>query len=99
MVSALWALQGAPERSGLLAAASRRERFRVCNCRISSCLSEKLAEQWMVELVPGSSRSDQQARFNEALEIVMRILLRERRWIEFALLGQRCGSQKRNFLL
>jgi len=62
-------------------------------------LSKELAEEWVVERVPGSSRSDQQACFDEPLEILMWILLRERRWIELALLSQRGGSQERNFLL
>jgi hypothetical protein len=35
-------------------AMSRRERFRVCSCLGSFCLSEELAEQLVVELVAAS---------------------------------------------
>src|SRR2546430_17539758 len=66
MDSALWVLQGRPGRGGKLAAASRHERFRVCSCCVSLCLSEELAEEWVVQLVAPSSCADQHAFLNEA---------------------------------
>src|SRR6266576_791612 len=39
-----------PGRGGKLAAASRRERFRVCSCSGSFCLAQELAKEWVVEL-------------------------------------------------
>ena len=44
MESALWVRQGKPGRGGKLAAASRRERFRLCSGSGSLFLLEKLAE-------------------------------------------------------
>jgi len=70
MESALWVMQGRPGRGGQLAAASRRERFRLCSCCVSLCLSEELAEQWVVKLVAASSRADQHAFLNEAREML-----------------------------
>ena len=87
-----------PGRGGKLAAASRREGFRVCSCSGSFCLSQELAKQRVVESVAGSSCADQQACFDEALEVLMRIFLRERCGVELALVGQRSGTQERNFL-
>ena len=66
MDSALWVMQGAPGRSGKLAAASRRERFRFCSCSGSFCLTQELAEKWVVQLVAPSSCADQHAFLNEA---------------------------------
>jgi len=66
MESALWVLQGRPGRGGQLAAASRGERFRACSCCASLCLSEELAEEWVVQLVAPSSCADQHAFLNEA---------------------------------
>ena len=52
-------LQGMPERGGKLAAAFRRERLRFCGCCVSFCLSQKLAEERVVEPVSPSSCADQ----------------------------------------
>src|ERR1700739_5010256 len=97
MVSALWVVQGSPERGGKLAAAFRRERFRFCGCCGSLCLSEKLAEERVVEPVSSSSRTDQQACFGEALKILIVELLDERRRVEFVLIVCRDCLQKRQF--
>jgi hypothetical protein len=59
MVSALWVVQETPGHGGKLASASRRERFRFCSCCGSLCLSEKLAEERVVEPVSASSCADQ----------------------------------------
>ena len=59
MDSALWVAQGRPGRGGKLSAASRRERFRFCSCSASLCLSEEVAEEWVVELVPASPCANQ----------------------------------------
>jgi hypothetical protein len=59
-------MQGTPGRGGNLAAASRRERFRVCSCSGSFCLPQELAKEWVVELVAPSSCADQHAFINEA---------------------------------
>ena len=70
MDSALWVLQGMPGRGGKLAAASRRECFRVCSCSASLCLSEELAKKWVIQLVPSSSRADQEAFLKEAGQVL-----------------------------
>jgi hypothetical protein len=66
MVSALWVMQGTPECGGKLAAASRRERFRFCSCSASLCLPEELAKKWVIQLVPSSTRADQESFLKEA---------------------------------
>jgi hypothetical protein len=59
-----------PGRGGKLAAASRRERFRVCSCSGSFCLPQELAKEWVIQLVPSSSRADQKAFLKEAGEVL-----------------------------
>ena len=70
MESALWVLQGMPGRGGKLAAASRRERFRFCSCSASFCLPEELAKKWVIQLVPSSSRADQEVFLKEAGQVL-----------------------------
>ncbi len=55
MESALWVMQGSRDAAALLGAASRLERFRFGSCPVSLCLSEELAEEWVVELVAAAS--------------------------------------------
>jgi hypothetical protein len=59
-----------PGRGGKLAAASRRERFRVCSCSASFCLPEEFAKEWVIQLVPSSSRADQEAFLKEAGQVL-----------------------------
>ena len=70
MDSALWVAQGRPGCGGKLAAASRRERFRFCTCSASFCLPEELAKKLVIQLVPSSSRADQEAFLKEAGEVL-----------------------------
>lgn len=58
MGSALWVMQGAP-RPGA-------DGSRLCGRSRSFCLSQELAEQWVVQLVAASSCADQHAFLNEA---------------------------------
>src|SRR5437016_11299599 len=69
MDSALCVVQGMPGRGGKLAAASRRERFRVCSCSGSFCLPQELAEEWVVELVSSPTSANEQPLFGESPEI------------------------------
>lgn len=64
--------KGPPGRGGKLAAASRRERFRVCSCSGSFCLPQELAKEWVVELVSSPTSANEQALFGESPE--MRVL-------------------------
>src|SRR2546430_1165759 len=59
-------------RGGKLAAASPRERFRVCSCSGSFCLPQELAEQRVVELVSSPTSANEQPLFGESPE--MRVL-------------------------
>jgi hypothetical protein len=59
-----------PGRDRKLAAASRRERFRVGSCSGSFCLPEELAKKWVIQLVPSSSRADQEAFLKEASQVL-----------------------------
>src|SRR2546429_8470214 len=61
-----------PGRGGKLAAASRRERFRVCSCSASFCLPQELAKEWVVELVSSPTSANEQPLFGESPE--MRVL-------------------------
>jgi hypothetical protein len=45
-------------------------RFRVCSCSGSFCLPQELAKEWVVQLVPSSSRADQEAFLKEAGEVL-----------------------------
>src|SRR2546429_2857718 len=58
-----------PGRGGKLAAASRRERFRVCSCSGSFCLPQELAKEWVVELVSSPTSANEQPLFGESPEI------------------------------
>lgn len=64
--------KGLPGRCGKLAAASRRERFRVCSCSGSFCLPQELAKEWVVELVSSPTSANEQPLFGESPE--MRVL-------------------------
>src|SRR5256884_3175568 len=65
-----------PGRGGKLAAASRRERFRVCSCSGSFCLAQELAKEWVVELV---SRSEEHtSELQSRLHLVCRLLLEKK---------------------
>ena len=70
---------------------------RVFSCSGSFCLSQELAEQRVVELVPASSRAGQQACFSEPFEVLMRKFLRERGRSEFGLVSVRDSAQESNF--
>jgi hypothetical protein len=59
-----------PTRGGKLAAASRRERFRFCSCSASFCLPEELAKKWVIQLVPSSSRADEEGFLKEAGQVL-----------------------------
>ena len=77
MDSALWMMQGGmgkelPGRGGNPAAASRRERFRVCSCSGSFRLFKELAKQRVVELVSSPTSANEQPLFGESPE--MRVL-------------------------
>ena len=72
--------RGLPGRGGKLAAASRRERFRVCSCSGSFCLPQELAKDWVVELVSSPTSANEQPLFGESPE--MRVL---ESWNEMAL--------------
>src|SRR5579875_3004255 len=58
-----------PGRGGKLAAASRRERVRLCGCFRSLCLAQELAEQWVVEPIMAPCSSDQESFINESGEV------------------------------
>ncbi len=64
--------RGLPGRGGKLAAASRRERFRVCSCSGSFCLPQELVKEWVVELVSSPTSANEQPLFGESGE--MRVL-------------------------
>jgi hypothetical protein len=55
MDSALWVMQGnCRNAAASLPPRSGADGSRVCCCSVSLCLSQELAEQWVVELVSAS---------------------------------------------
>jgi hypothetical protein len=63
-----------PGRGGKLAAASRRECFRVCSCSGSFYLSQELAEQRVVEPIMAPFRSDQESFIDKSGEVYPLVL-------------------------
>jgi hypothetical protein len=44
--------------------------FAICSCSASFCLPEELAKKWVIQLVPSSSRADQEALLKEANQVL-----------------------------
>jgi hypothetical protein len=75
-----------PGHGGKLAAASRSERFRVCSCSGSFCLSQELAEQRVVELVSSPASANDQSFFSESAEMCVLESWNEMARVDFVLL-------------
>ena len=76
-----------PGRGGKLAAASRRERFRVCSCSGSFCLAQELAKEWVVELVSSPTSANEQSFFSESAEMCVLESWNEMARVDFVPLG------------
>src|SRR5882672_4518306 len=74
-------------RGGKLAAASPRERFRVCSCSGSFCLPQELAKEWVVELVSSPTNANEQSFFSESAEMCVLESWNEMARVDFVPLG------------
>ena len=77
--------RGLPGRGGKFAAASRRERFRFCSCCGSLCLSEKLAEERVVEPVATATDAKKQSLFGQAAEVFSFVLIAHLPWTDLVI--------------
>src|SRR6266566_5373648 len=89
--------RGLPGRGGKLAAASRRERFRFCSCCGSLCLSEKLAEERVVEPVATTTDAQKQSLFGQAAEVFSFVLIVHLPWTDLVSSRSCYVSQELNF--